>query len=307
MSKTQIVVPKHRQKISAKVQALLNVSRASNTIQAYVSDVKTFLRWGGRIPATPAMIAEFLAEQSDTRTFSTLRRKTAAIALVHRELGYVNPCSAEIVKSTLRGIRRARPTRVRQAKPLLASELKLIVSFLEGTSKDRDKAILLLGFAAALRRSELVALNVEDLGLQNSNLVVEIRSSKTDRLKLGRQIIVPPGPNAACPIRFLVKWLHEAGIKDGAVFRGMDRHGNVRSTRLTAETVSTIVKRSVSQVGLDARGYSAHSLRAGYVTSAALRGIPTWSIKKQTGHRTDSSLESYIRVSTNNGSTSLLR
>lgn len=297
MSKSVIVVPRNKVLVSARVQAYLNVSRAANTIAGYVGDVRSFLKWGGRIPARPELVAEFLADEAATKAYATLRRKSSAISLAHRELGYASPCQTELVKGTLRGIRRTKPGNIRRMQPLLASQVIAATHTLTGVAGCRDRALLLVGFAGAFRRAELIGLNVEDLTLRESNLVITLRSSKTDQLKRGREVVIPSGRGKRCPVNALREWFRVARIEEGAVFRGVDRFGNVLANRLNVEAVAYIVKRRVSDIGLDAKKYGGHSLRAGFVTTAASRGIASWVIKKQTGHSSDSSLEIYIRQS----------
>ena len=296
MTKNTVVVSARTTKVSHKVQAFLNVSRAANTISGYGCDVRSFIKFGGLIPCRPEVVAEFLAAEADTKAYATLRRKVAAIALAHQQNGYVSPCHAEIVNATLRGIRRSKPNIVRRMKPLLAEQVIAATRSLTGLSGIRDRALLLVGFAGAFRRSELVALNVEDLELRGHELIVHVRSSKTDQLKQGREVHIPCGHGKRCPINALRRWFTASAIRTGAVFRAVNRHGRVREPRLSADSVSSIVKRCVAALGLDTREYSGHSLRAGYVTSAAMRGMPAWEIKRQTGHRTDTMLELYVRL-----------
>ncbi len=296
MNKNKVVVRTLAMAVSQKVQAFLNVSRAANTVAGYESDVRSFMKFGGAIPCRPEVVAEFLAVEAETKAYATLRRKVAAIALAHRQIGYVSPCHSEIVNATLRGIRRSQPNSVRRMKPLLAAQVIAATRSLTGLAGIRDRALLLVGFAGAFRRSELVALNVEDLELRGDELIVHVRSSKTDQLKQGREVHIPYGRGKSCPIDALRRWFSASSIRTGAVFRAVNRHGCVREPRLSANSVSYIVKRCTAALGLNAREYSGHSLRAGYVTTAAMRGMPSWEIKRQTGHRSDTMLELYVRL-----------
>lgn len=180
-----VKMPRRRIIVSKRVQGYINVSRSQNTIKGYVSDVRSFLQWGGRIPAKPEMVAEFLADEAETKAFATIRRKNAAIGLAHRELGYASPSYFEVVKGTLRGIKRAKPYRVRQKRPMIAEQVIAATKGLTGVAGARDRALLMIGFAGAFRQAELVALNVEDFGMRDGSLVVSIRSSKTDQLANG--------------------------------------------------------------------------------------------------------------------------
>jgi integrase len=282
---------------SRKVAAFLKSARAVNTVRAYESDVRQFKAWGGRIPATPRSVAEYVAELSSTRTYATVVRRVAAISSAHRALGHPTPCLSEVVRSTMKGIRRTMKRSARQLKPLMSEQVVAAARLDDGSLRAaRDRALLLLGFAGAFRRSELVAIDVEDCGMRAGHLVVTVRRSKGDQEAKGRDVIVPPGKGDMCPLRALRQWLRRAGIRDGAVFRRIESCGTgVSNARLAAGEVARVVKRRVERLGLDPREYAAHSLRAGFVTTAALKGYQAWQIRRQTGHSRESVVAGYIR------------
>jgi integrase len=153
----------------------------------------------------------------------------------------------------------------------------------------------MIGFAAALRRSELAAIQVEDLSFTRNGLVLAVPYSKTDQERKGRKVAIPEGSVAFCPIRALRAWLEIAELTAGPVFRKVDRFGNIGSRALHASAVGEILRKRMAAAGIDPKGYSAHSLRAGLVTSAAKAGVPGWKIRQQTGHKSDTSLARYIR------------
>lgn len=280
---------------SRTVEAFLRSARASNTVKAYASDLKDFQAWGGRIPARPDTVAEYLVELSGSRSLATIKRRKAAITAAHRERGYANPCASEVVSATLKGIRRGGSRARRQMRPLLAEQ---VMAAVEDTGTDmrglRDRALLLIGFAGAFRRSELVALDVEDCGMRGRDLIVRLRRGKTDQEGEGREVVLPNG-KAICPVRALKAWLRKAQIQSGPVFRRVGRDGLVGSARLPAGVVAQVVKAAAKGLGLDPSLYAGHSLRAGYVTTAALNGVPLWQIKKHTGHSTETMVETYVR------------
>lgn len=282
--------------VSRRVEAFLKSARAPNTVRAYASDLEHFREWGGRIPARAESVAEYLAELARTRTFATIARRKAAIAAAHRERGQRSPCDAEIVRATLAGIRRTAKKGVGQMRPLLTAQIVSIVKAIGGDVRGcRDRAILLLGFAGAFRRSELAEITVEDCGMRGTELVITLRKSKTDQEGRGREIVIPSGANGVCPIEALRAWLECANIRTGALFRSMRACDIVTSRRLPAAEIARIVKTRMAAAGFDPTGYGAHSLRAGYVTSAALQGVPVWQIKRQTGHSRETMVETYIR------------
>jgi site-specific recombinase XerD len=277
-------------------------SKAPATQAAYGSDFRIFEMWCTArglcaLPATAAALCGFLADEATTgRRASTLGRRLAAIRYFHRAAGHDTPTSDEAVKATLSGIRRtigAAPVRKRAA----TSDMVIAMSA-TGTSLRalRDRAIILLGFAGAFRRSELVALDVADLEEASEGLWITIRRSKTDQEGLGRKVAIPHG-EIACPVAALKAWLEAAGITEGAVFRRVFNKCAQRVTeqRLAARNVATIVKAGAAKLGLDATAFAGHSLRAGFVTSAVKRGANLIKITDVTGHRSLEMLKTYSR------------
>jgi integrase len=236
--------------------------------------------------------------------------RIAAIAKAHVAIGADDPTKAEIVKATMRGIRRSLGTAQREAKPILREDLfQMLERMGDDPKATRDKALLLVGFAGAFRRSELVGIDVADIEYVRQGLVVLLRRSKTDQQGRGRKIGIPHGRTRWCPVKHLTDWLDRAGIKDGPIFRPVDRHGHIADQRLSSEAVSITVKRRAEAAGFDPAAYSGHSLRAGLATSAAMAGASTWIIRKQTGHASDAMLSRYIRdgdMFTNNAASTVL-
>lgn len=280
----------------ALIRSYLSAALSDNTLRAYKSDLKHFMEWGGQLPATPEQVATYLARHAETLSATTLERRAVALTKAHETRGFPSPTRSALVKATLQGIRRRRGRPPRQAAPLLKTDLLRAVRGLHGLRGLRDKALLLLGFAAALRRSELVSLDVSDLEFCAEGVLVSLRRSKTDQEGKGRTIAIPyVRGRGVCPCKALRKWLTAAEITQGPVFRAVDRNGQVRNSQLTGQSVSLIVKERIEHLGLDPARYSGHSLRAGFVTSAAKSGAASTSIRAQTGHQSDAMLQRYIR------------
>ena len=160
----------------------------------------------------------------------------------------------------------------------------------------RDRALILLGFAGAFRRSELVSLTLEDCAFGKDGLTVTLRRSKTDQSGEGRKIGIPYGSNPeTCPVRSLQSWLELGAIGGGPVFCSINRHGKIQAGRLSGGDVARIVKKLVERAGLDPSKFAGHSLRAGHATSAAIAGASERSIMNQTGHRSVQMVRRYIR------------
>lgn len=278
------------------VRDYVRQSVSENTRRAYRADLAHFVAWGGTVPTTDVMVAEYLAAHVGNLSIATLSRRIASLSKAHAAKGLPSPTKAELVKSAMRGIKRAQAAPQQVAQPLLVEDLLRIVPMLGDSVKDvRDRALLLLGFAGGFRRSELVAINCTDLEWVRRGLVVHLRRSKTDQEGHGRKIGIPYARGRWCPVESLRAWLELAGIEDGPIFRPVTRHEQIPDDRLSAEAVACVVKARVKVIGLDPDQFSGHSLRAGLATSAAQAGVATWKIRQQTGHTSDAMLSRYIR------------
>lgn len=280
---------------AAAVEGYLRASVSENTWRAYRDDLKHFSNWGGTLPATPEQIAAYLAHFAPIHAVSTLARRLASLSKAHRVSGYINPISTELVRSTLQGIRNTHGTHQRQVAPAIKEDILAMVRGLSGIKGSRDKALLLIGFAGAFRRSELVSLTVEDVEHVKQGIVIHLRRSKTDQAGEGRKIAIPYARGTVCPVHALQEWLDLSGITNGLIFRGITRHGKMADEGLSPQSVALIVKERATAVGLDATKYAGHSLRAGLVTSAAQAGVSSWKIRQQTGHKSEAMLLRYIR------------
>jgi integrase len=158
----------------------------------------------------------------------------------------------------------------------------------------RDRALLLLGFAGAFRRSELVALDVEDIEQTTEGLRVTVRRGKTDQEGQGAVIAIVRG-STACPVAAVQAWLETAKITAGPVFRPISKGERLQSARLTDRSVANIVKAHAERAGLDPRLFSGHSLRAGFLTSAAAKGASIFKMMDQSRHRSVETLRGYVR------------
>jgi site-specific recombinase XerD len=288
-----------------RLKTYIDNARARNTIRGYRSDWIQFTGWcerrGARpLPASPDTVAAYLADRAGVLKVSTLEHHLCAIAKAHKAAGLPSPAPKEhaIVAETLKGIKRIHGTAPNQKAPVLTDDLRLMLRHTPaGLVGIRDRALLLVGFAGAFRRSELVSLDGSDLAFTTEGLLITLRRSKTDQEGQGRSIAIPFGANApTCPVSAMRAWLDAAGIlDDGPVFRPIRKGGRVREQRLSDKSVASIVKRYAAAAGLDPGGYSGHSLRAGLVTSAARAGVAERVIMRQTGHKSIDMVLKYVR------------
>ncbi|MCJ2085467.1 tyrosine-type recombinase/integrase [Methylobacterium sp. E-005] len=292
---------------AAIVRAYQRASKADATVRAYTSDARVFQEWCAQfsfrsLPASPEAVAAFIVSEAEARrAASTLGRRLAAIRYAHKLAGAADPTDDEGVRAAMQGARRkvgVAPTQKAAATAdVLAALLMRTPDTLTGK---RDRALLALGFAGAFRRSELVALDVEDLREDPEGLRVMVRRSKVDQEGRGFEKAIPHG-RFIRPVALVREWLDAAGIANGPVFRPVSRSGNVRqgadysAPRLTTQAVADIIKRYCTAAGLDAATFGAHSLRAGYITTAAERGADLARIMDQSGHRDPRTVVGYIR------------
>jgi integrase len=287
-----------RPAIAEDIEALVRESLSENTRRAYASDMTQFLAWGGSVPASKEMVAAYLSEHAASHSSTTLTRWLASLSKAHRALNVEDPTKDELVRSVLRGIRRRYGRAPQRALPLSRDILFDVLDAIPGDLRGaRDRALLLVGFAGGFRRSEVVNLQRADVMKKEEGIIVTLRRSKTDQTGRGRQIGIPFARGRHCAIKTLAEWLERAPPGDNPIFRSIDRHGVTSAEGLSGQAVSLIVRQRLRDAGLDPTGFSGHSLRAGFVTSAAKAGIASWKIRAQTGHASDMMLETYIRDS----------
>ncbi len=284
---------------SAMAEQFIAASQSAATKRAYASDLKHFFANGGAIPASPVVLAEYLARCAEKLSAATLERRLTAIHKAHLEQSLESPARSETVKRVMQGIRRTLGTKQRQVQPMVKDDLLAALVMIDQQKKPvkaaRDRALLLVGFASAMRRSELVAVRVEHLTYLSNGVEIFLPSSKTDQEGHGRTVFVPHADGERCPVRALEHWLEMSEITESFVFRAVSRHDRVARHGLSAQSVALVVKASVARVGGDTKKVSGHSLRAGYCTSAAEKGLQPWQIREQTGHKSDVTLAKYIR------------
>jgi integrase len=287
---------------SEQVRAYIRASKAESTLRGYQSDWRDFCTWSESrglcpLPASPDTVAAYIAECAGRLKVGSIQRRLNAIAEAHKAAGTESPTHTAVVRNTMKGIRRTMGTAPAQKAPALTPDIRAMVDAADpGLIGGRDRALILLGFAGALRRSELVGLEVADCAFGKDGLTVTLRRSKTDQDGAGRKIGIPYGSNPeTCPVRTLQAWLEQAAIAEGPVFRSVNRYGHLGPGRLSGIDVARVVKKLAQRAGLDASQYAGHSLRAGHATAAAISGASERSIMNQTGHRSVQMVRRYIR------------
>ena len=292
-------------------------ARAESTTEAYEADWRGFCAWlqdkapgGDPLAATQKTVAMYLTWMVQTpyvvgKTGRTRQRKTSAmsravtgILFKRQELGRpVARHKNDEIAETLAGIRRTLGVAVEKKRPLTSHHLRLIAGKYGESLRDlRDVAIVLLGWYAATRRSEIVALNVSDVEFVASGMILTLTRSKTDQEGHTETKGIKYAKNSkVCAVRSLKRWLEVSGITGDAIFRGFTKKGEIRSSQLTDQIVADIVKDACRRVGLDPDKYAGHSLRAGYMTTGARAGVKLRQLMEQSGHKSERVAVGYIR------------
>ena len=288
--------------LPSQVREFIRASKAANTLRGYRSDWREFCQWceGRQVTPLPAMaelVAAYIAECAGRLKVGSIQRRLNAIAEAHKAMALESPTHTPTVANTMKGIRRTKGTAPVQKAPALTDDIRAMVGATSvGIIGVRDRALILLGFAGAFRRSELVGLDLEDCAFTKDGLTVMLRRSKVDQEGTGRKLGIPYGSNPdTCPVRSVQTWIEAAGITSGSLFRSITRHGRIQTGRLAGVDVARIVKKLAKKAGLDPAKYAGHSLRAGHATSAAIAGASERSIMNQTGHRSVQMVRRYIR------------
>lgn len=285
---------------------LMRAAHAPSTRKAYRSDFRIFASWCAdhglaSLPSTPETVALYIASCVVVRLApATIARRLASISKAHQAAGFENsPASTKhfVVGEVLKGARRTLGVAQKSKDALLLKDIRRLV---DACPKNRlglrDRALILIGFAGAFRRSELCAMAVSDLHFSDRGLVIDVPRSKSDQEQAGDRLAVPFGGHAkTCPIKALRAWLKSANVVEGPVFRGVDRHSNVAATGLHRDSIAAIFKTAAARAGMDATNIAGHSVRAGMATQAAMNGTSERAIAKTTRHRSRRVLRRYIR------------
>jgi integrase len=286
-----------------KAGAFMAQARTSNTRRAYRSSFADYAAWCQQLglkplSADPQLIGMYLAGLPERQfKYATIRMRLSAIAAAHRAAGLALDLKDPRIARVMEGIARSVGTRTVGSKPVLADELANMLRALPPTPIGaRDRALLIIGFGAAMRRTELVALDLDDVTVTDIGLKVLIRFSKTDQVGAGEEVgIHRSSDGRLCPVKAIESWLELRGRQPGPLFQQMTRTGNVRPVRLSDRGVVRAVKSAALAIGLDPDRYAGHSLRAGLATSASNAGADLLHIMNQTRHRSVDTVRRYVR------------
>jgi integrase len=289
----------------AKSQGYQDVADAPATLRAYAADLANYEAWCERhgfapMPATPEIVGAYLAAAGEGYAMPTLRRRVAAIARACGVAGYPLDTKHPAIRETLRGVGRKHGMPSRRSAALTTTEIRRLSRACGTTlAGARDRALFLVGFAGALRRSELVGLDVTHVTWTDEGLTLLIERSKTDKEGEGAQVALPRGRSeVTCPVAALQAWLAAAEVTKGPLFRKVNRGGKVEAGRLSADAVRQILLKRAAQAGVAgtwSEPVTPHGLRAGFITTAYRNGVPDEEIMGHTRHRSLTIMRSYVR------------
>ena len=280
---------------SLELETLKNLksSKANNTLRAYKADFKDFALFCQQnglnpMPSEPKIITLYLTHLSKSSKYSTLKRRLASISVIHRLNGHYLDTKHPVITENLLGIKRVKGTYQKAKKPILINDLKAIINAINKDknqiNRSKNKALLLIGFAGGFRRSELVAIFLDDIEFVPEGVKIFVRRSKTDQSGEGMTKGIPYFSNPDyCPVISLKNWIQEGKINSGKIFDMSDKN------------VALTIKKYVAITGLDQSKYSGHSLRSGFATSTAELGAEERSIMAMTGHKTTQMVRRYIK------------
>jgi len=290
-------------------ETLLNLqsSKAINTVRAYKSDFKDFGLFCAKnafksLPSEPKIVSLYLTYLSTKEVkMSTLKRRLVSIGVIHKLKGHYLDTKHPAIIENIMGIKRRKGSIQKAKKPLLISNLKLLINVIDRQYEDeikklRDRTIILIGFSGGFRRNEIVSLDYEDLDFVEEGLKIQIRRSKTDQFGEGFMKALPYFESFKyCPVVSLKNWIEISKIRSGSLFRRFLKGSKLSEVRLTDQTVALLIKKYLQLAGIDSKNYSGHSLRSGFATSAAESGAEERSIMAMTGHKSTEMVRRYIK------------
>jgi site-specific recombinase XerD len=279
----------------------IHLATSNNTRKAYQSDILHYQTWGGKLPATSEMVANYLHFYADKLNPRTLARRLIAIKYWHTYQNFVNPTAHPAIKKTMTGILRTHGKPKEKARALMPEELMKIHQCLitqPGLAAIRDDALLQIGFFGALRRSELVAIEMEHITWLKEGIEILLPFSKTDQIHEGQSCVIPYGNESLCPVTALTRWLEASQINQGAVFRRISSNEQIGTKNLTPLSVNRILKKHAQAIDINEfQKLSGHSLRRGFATSAAKAGVSLPIIMRDGRWKQTNTVVEYIEAS----------
>ncbi|MCB1567704.1 MAG: site-specific integrase [Xanthomonadales bacterium] len=292
------------------LERYLVAATRKNTEISYAQAIRHFEQeFGGLLPTSAEIVAQYLATYAGLLSDSTLRQRLSALAHWHCSHGFVDPTRNELVRKTLRGIRAIHPRAQKQAKPIQLVDLERIDAHCRDAAREaclrkdrsselravRDRALVLLGFWRAFRADDLANLQIEHVSMRASEgMALFVPTSKADRENLGRAIQVP-ALTRLCPVEAMAEWIAASELQAGPVFRRVDRWGRPGRQAMNPKSFLPLLRRLLAEAGVDASDrYSSHSLRRGFSGWATGNGWDLKTLMEYVGWRDIQSAARYV-------------
>ena len=286
------------QELEAQTFKNIKSSKAHNTLRAYKADIKSFETFCANLnfkslPADPKTVSLFITNLSKNSKISTIKRKLAAIKVTHSLAGAYIDLKHPIINENLNSIKKQLGTFQKSKKPIMLDNLKSIVTEIEKEKELkimlRNKALILIGFSGAFRRSELVSIKFEDIDFVKEGVKIFIKKSKTDQAGEGMIKAIPYFNNVGfCPVLSLSNWIR--------FYKKIEKRNN-KIFDMSDKNVALIIKKYAEKTGLESQKYSGHSLRSGFATTTAANGAEERQIMAMTGHKSNQMVRRYIQES----------
>jgi len=296
-------VHRHRNEVTERSflteEDYLAAAKAVSTRAEYAKDLVYYFQSGGSIPATVDQVVTYITTMAISLAVATIEKRLVSLHVAHMEQGHPSPVHDPRIKQMMKGVRRSLGVGQRQ---VAAIEKNTLIDMWSAASKGRPvqaartMALLAIGWAGAFRRSELVSLTWESVTWLDNGIEITLLSSKVDQAGAGFVKFIPLAYGDRCPVKALKHWHEISGNSAGFIFRPVNRHDQIADKPLTPHAVAQIVKRIVALTGRDPELYSGHSLRAGFATAGTLAGIPSYQLMQQTGHKSEATLQKYVRI-----------
>ena len=280
-------------------QDYLLAARTKSTRAEYAKDLRYFIDAGGCIPASVDQIVNYVMTVAPKLAVATIERRLVSLHVAHVDQGFPSPIHDPRVKQLMQGVRRSLGVAQRQVKSI---EKEILLDMWSAANQAhpvwaaRTVALFAIGWAGAFRRSELVSLTWEAITWLDSGIEIFLRSSKVDPTASGFTKFVPYAHGDRCPIKALKHWQDVCGCSTGFIFKAVGQSGRISEKPLTSHGVAQLVKRIIKKTGRDPDVFSAHSLRAGFVTAGTLASIPDYQLMQVTGHKSNATLQKYVRI-----------
>ena len=280
-------------------QDYLLAARTKSTRTEYAKDLRYFMGAGGCIPASVDQIVNYVTTVAPTLAVATIERRLVSIHVAHVDQGFPSPVHDSRVKQLMQGVRRSLGVAQRQVKSIekeILLDMWSAANQANPTWAARTVALFAIGWAGAFRRSELVSLTWESVTWLDSGIEILLKSSKVDPSASGFTKYIPYAHGDRCPVKALKHWQDVCGCTTGFIFKAVGQSGRISVKPLTAHGVAQIVKRIIKKTGRDPEVFSAHSLRAGFVTAGTLALVPDFLLMQVTGHKSHATLQKYVRI-----------